>query len=168
MHDAYQERETVFAAALADRADWERATRHQRHLAVAADAELRRRHPGQPWAPLRSAEPELVPVAQPGDPARFPEQDREQEAREISEMVARHREFADKRSRPIGSDDYLLRKRPFELSPRKGPRVPAVYVVKLARFAHLALLRMFALGRLLVGRWFCLFRLTGLPEILLR
>ena len=29
----------------------------QRHLAVAADAELRRRHPGQQFPPLRSAEP---------------------------------------------------------------------------------------------------------------
>ena len=29
----------------------------QRHLAVAADAELRRRHPGQHYPPLRSAEP---------------------------------------------------------------------------------------------------------------
>ena len=42
---------------MADRADWETATRAQRQLAVAADAELRRRHPGQYFAPLRSAEP---------------------------------------------------------------------------------------------------------------
>ena len=52
------EREAVFAAVMADRADWDAATRHQRHLAVAADAELRRRHPGQHYPPLRSAEPE--------------------------------------------------------------------------------------------------------------
>jgi hypothetical protein len=39
--------------------DWthrEKATRHQRQLAAAADAELCR-HPGQPWPSLRSAEP---------------------------------------------------------------------------------------------------------------
>ena len=42
---------------MADRADWEAATRAQRHLAVAADAELRRRHPEQRFTPLRSAEP---------------------------------------------------------------------------------------------------------------
>ena len=42
---------------MADRADWDTATRAQRHLAVAADAELRRRHPGQRFTPLRSAEP---------------------------------------------------------------------------------------------------------------
>ena len=42
---------------MADRADWKAATRVRRHLAVAADAELRRRHPGQRFTPLRSAEP---------------------------------------------------------------------------------------------------------------
>ena len=55
---AYRQRETVFAQTMADRADWDTATRAQRQLAVAADAELRRRHPGQYFAPLRSAEPE--------------------------------------------------------------------------------------------------------------
>ena len=58
LHQAYRQRETVFAATMADRADWETATRAQRHLAVAADAELRRRHPDQNYPPLRSAEPE--------------------------------------------------------------------------------------------------------------
>ncbi len=43
LHQAYRQRETVFATVMADRADWEAATRAQRHLAVAADAELRRR-----------------------------------------------------------------------------------------------------------------------------
>ena len=35
----------------------QQATAHSRRLAIAADAELRRRHPGQPIEPLRSAEP---------------------------------------------------------------------------------------------------------------
>jgi hypothetical protein len=64
LHDAYQQRETVFAATMADRADWDTATRTQRHLAVAADAELRRRHPGQHYPPLRSAEPPPASAAQ--------------------------------------------------------------------------------------------------------
>jgi hypothetical protein len=55
MHDAYRQRETVFAAAMADRSAWEEATRRQRQLAIAADAELRRRHPEQEHPPLRSA-----------------------------------------------------------------------------------------------------------------
>jgi hypothetical protein len=43
---------------MADRANWDAATRQQRQMAVAADAELRRRHPDQQYPPLRSAEPE--------------------------------------------------------------------------------------------------------------
>jgi hypothetical protein len=45
---------------MADRAEWERATGHTRHLAIAADAELRRRHPDHNIDPLRSAEPAPV------------------------------------------------------------------------------------------------------------
>ena len=95
MHDVYREHETAFAVTMADRADWEQATRHQRQLAVAADTELRRRHPGQPWPPLRSAEPELTPADQPG-PVLTPEDEMEQIAQKISDLAARHREFADK------------------------------------------------------------------------
>jgi hypothetical protein len=57
MHTAYHQRETVLAAAMDDRHQWEQATVNQRRLAVAADAELRRRHPTQQYDPLRSAEP---------------------------------------------------------------------------------------------------------------
>lgn len=46
-----------FAKTMADRADWEHVTQHTRHMAVAADAELRRRHPDQRIDPLRSGEP---------------------------------------------------------------------------------------------------------------
>lgn len=49
---------------MTDRADWEAATRAQRHLAVAADAELCRRNPEQRFTPLRSAEPQPATDAQ--------------------------------------------------------------------------------------------------------
>src|SRR6266566_1438536 len=62
LHEVYRQRETVFAATMAHRAEWDAATRAQRHLAIAADAELRRRHPEQRFTPLRSAEPQ--PAAQ--------------------------------------------------------------------------------------------------------
>jgi hypothetical protein len=42
---------------MADRQEWEHATAGSRHLAIAADAELRRRHPNRKIEPLRSAEP---------------------------------------------------------------------------------------------------------------
>jgi hypothetical protein len=80
---------------MSDREDWEQATRHQRQLAIAADAELRRRHPGQHWPPLRSAEPQLTPASQPPDPAPDPENDLDQTARLLGDLAARHREFAD-------------------------------------------------------------------------
>jgi conjugative relaxase-like TrwC/TraI family protein len=64
LQEAYRQRETVFATVMADRADWDAATRAQRHLAVAADAELRRRHPEQRFTPLRSAEPQPATQAQ--------------------------------------------------------------------------------------------------------
>jgi hypothetical protein len=59
MAAAYDQREKVFAGVMDDRRAWERATAGKRRLAVAADAELRRRHPGQRLRPLRSAELEL-------------------------------------------------------------------------------------------------------------
>src|SRR5215470_13704178 len=60
MRDRYQAQEQTFAQAMADRADWERATAPTRHLAITADAELRRRHPDHHIGPLRSAEPAPV------------------------------------------------------------------------------------------------------------
>ncbi len=57
MRTAYHQRETVLAAAMDDRRQWEQATTDRRRQAVAADAELRRRHPTQQYDPLRSAEP---------------------------------------------------------------------------------------------------------------
>jgi hypothetical protein len=71
---AYRQRETVFTQTMADRADWDQATRAQRQLAIAADAELRRRHPGQYFAPLRSAEPEPATGAQRAELTLTPEQ----------------------------------------------------------------------------------------------
>jgi len=64
LEEAYRQRETAFAAVMTDRTEWEAATRQQRQLAVAADTELRRRHPGQYFAPLRSAEPGPATSAQ--------------------------------------------------------------------------------------------------------
>jgi hypothetical protein len=98
LHQAYRQRETAFATVMADRADWDAATRAQRHLAVAADAELRRRHPGQHYPPLRSAEPEPEPATQsqraeltltvgqsPGEMAQW-----------ITDLAAVHRTFAER------------------------------------------------------------------------
>jgi len=60
-------RDGVDPFVMADRAGWGQATRRQRQLAVASDAELRCPPPGQPWPPLRSAKPSPVTHARPGD-----------------------------------------------------------------------------------------------------
>ena len=73
-----------------DRTAWDRATRRQRQLAVAADAELRRHHPNQPWPELRSAEP------QPANATATPAPNLEEDARLVENLAAEHRKFADK------------------------------------------------------------------------
>ncbi len=57
MRDHYQHQEQAFAQTMADRQQWEHATAGSRGLAIAADAELRRRRPDRNIDPLRSAEP---------------------------------------------------------------------------------------------------------------
>ena len=96
MHDAYREREAVFAAVMADRADWDTATRHQRHLAVAADAELRRRHPAQHDQPLRSAEPDPVTSAERDELALTPGKEIQEMGQWIKDLAAQRRAFADR------------------------------------------------------------------------
>jgi hypothetical protein len=96
LHDAYRQRETVFAATMADRDDWDKATRAQRHLAVAADAELRRRHPGEPYPPLRSAEAEPATNAQREKPAMTAGEQTREAAQWIADLAAAHRTFADR------------------------------------------------------------------------
>ena len=57
LRDHYQRRERALAQAMADREEWDHATASARRLAIAADAELRRRRPRQRIEPLRSREP---------------------------------------------------------------------------------------------------------------
>jgi hypothetical protein len=95
LHQAYRQRETVFAAAMADRADWEAATRAQRHLAVAADAEVRRRHPEQRFTPLRSAEPPSATPAQRDELTLTAGQPIPEMGQWVKDLAASHRAFAE-------------------------------------------------------------------------
>ena len=96
LEQAYRQRETVFAQTMADRADWDQATRAQRHQAVAADAELRRRHPGQHFPPLRSAEPDPATGAQRAELTLTPGQPPGEIDQWINDLAAGHRTFADR------------------------------------------------------------------------
>jgi hypothetical protein len=109
LEQAYRQRETVFAQTMADRADWDKATRAQRQLAVAADAELRRRHPCQYFPPLRSAEPEPAPGTQRAELTLTPDQSLGEIDQWIKDLATGHRTFAgklaDRQSQAVPSDD---------------------------------------------------------------
>src|SRR4029077_12098611 len=109
LEQAYRQRETVFAQARAARAAWDPAPRAQRQLAVAADAELRRRHPGQYFAPLRSAEPEPAPATQRNDLTLTLGQSPGGIDQWIKDLTAGHRTFAgklaDRQSQAVPSED---------------------------------------------------------------
>ena len=57
LQPAYRRIEARLEQAMDDRRAWEQITAGPRRVAVAADSELRRRHPGTRIEPLRSAEP---------------------------------------------------------------------------------------------------------------
>ena len=109
LHQAYLQRETVFATVMADRSDWDAATRAQRHLAVAADAEFRRRHPGQHHPPLRSAEPGPATESQHHELALAAAEPPGGIGKWITDLAAAHRAFAeqlaDRQNLTIPADD---------------------------------------------------------------
>jgi hypothetical protein len=94
---------------MADRADWDKATLQQRHLAVAADAELRRRHPGQHFTPLRLAEPAPATGTQRDELTLTAGEQPAEMGQWIKDLAAGHRTFAgklaDRRSLTIPSED---------------------------------------------------------------
>jgi AAA domain len=96
LEQAYRQRETVFTAVMTDRAEWEAATRQQRQLAVAADTELRRRHPGQYFAPLRSAEPGPATSAQREELAMAAGEGTAEIGQWIKDLASGRRVFADR------------------------------------------------------------------------
>jgi hypothetical protein len=60
MEAFYCEHGAELEKTMATRREWEHSTERARRLALAADAEFRRRHPGQQLEPLRSAEPRVT------------------------------------------------------------------------------------------------------------
>jgi hypothetical protein len=90
MRDHYQQQENIFARIMANRLEWEHATADSLHLAVAADAELRRRHPDQTIEALHSAEP--VPTSR-----TSPEQLTITPDPNIRELASRTRDLAQQR-----------------------------------------------------------------------
>jgi hypothetical protein len=94
---AYRMQESVLAGLMEDRRAWEAATEPQRRLAVAADAELRRRYPEMRIEPLRSAEPEEVSDEQRAELDVLPEKQREyQPPAWVRELAEARKAFSEK------------------------------------------------------------------------
>jgi ATP-dependent exoDNAse (exonuclease V) alpha subunit len=96
MRDHYQQQETTLAGTMTDRLEWEHASSHSRHLAIAADAELRRRHPDTRIEPLRSAEPAPVSDTDRADLVLAPDKKIGEMAAWIRDMAAQRQAFREK------------------------------------------------------------------------
>jgi hypothetical protein len=90
LHDHYQKREQILAQVMTDRQEWEHATAESRLQAIAADAELRRRHPSRRIEPLRSAEPAPISDTQREHPHPAPERQPAKTTSRIRDLVMRH------------------------------------------------------------------------------
>ena len=94
---AYRMQENILAGLMDDRRAWEAATEPQRRLAVAADAELRRRNPEMRIEPLRSAEPEQVTDEQRAELDVLPEEQHEyQPPAWVRELAEARKAFSEK------------------------------------------------------------------------
>jgi hypothetical protein len=94
---AYRMQESVLAGLMEDRRAWEAATEPQRRLAVAADAELRRRTPQMRIEPLRSAEPEEVTDEQRAELDMLPEEQHDyQPPTWVRELAEARKAFSEK------------------------------------------------------------------------
>jgi len=92
----YSDRELLDEKLAEDRAAWEQITNGSRHLAVLADAELRRRHPGIKLEHLASAEPEPLPDYLPAIT------DMEATLRHAAHVAAGRQEFRENIERRLG------------------------------------------------------------------
>ena len=122
LRDFYQQREQAFAPAMADRQEWEQATAHSRYLAIAADAELRRRHPDHKIEPLRSAEPAPLGDVERQHPDLIPHQ-RSGETTWIRDLELQQQAFRTGMNERSGlvPDEDAVRSRPGKASPALRP-----------------------------------------------
>ena len=96
MSGHYRQQETIFAQTMTDRREWEHATAHSRRLAVAADAELRRRHPDLRIKPLHSVEPAPVSDIDREELTLTPDKKIDEMAAWIRDLAAQRQAFREK------------------------------------------------------------------------
>jgi TrwC relaxase/AAA domain len=149
MRDRYQAQEQTFATTMNERAEWEHATEHTRHLAVDADAELRRHHPDHKIEPLRSAEPLPIEQAQREQLTLAPDKRIGEMAQWVTDLASQqqafHHKIEERQALKVPSEDpdYEDLGRAFPawnppekdaiLQPPKPEIPPAAKMVELAR-----------------------------------
>ena len=111
---------------MADRQECEHATEQSRRLAIAADAELRRRHPDQQIESLRSAEP-AVSDAERQHPDLIPHQ-RSGETARIRDLEVQRQAFRTAEARPALRPPW----RDAILQPPKPQITPSAEILQLA------------------------------------
>ena len=123
MRDHYQQQEQALARAMTDRQEWEQATARSRRLAIAADTELRRRHPYRKIELLRSAEAAPVSATERQHPDLTPQQ-RSGETTRTSDLKVQRQTFraAINEHRQLVPGEDVTRVNPGEASP--APRTP--------------------------------------------
>jgi hypothetical protein len=102
--------------AMTNRQEWEQATAGSRRLAIAADTELRRRHPHRKIEPLRSAEPAPASGGERQHPDLTPQQGSGETARMGDLTVQRQgfRAAMNEHRQPVPGED------PTRANPRRG------------------------------------------------
>jgi hypothetical protein len=147
MERVYRERESELELTMEARREWEQATERSRYQAVAADSELRRRHPRQKIEPLRSAEP-VVTEEESAELVLTPGQEEYKTPEWITRLAAERRaareELERRKGLRIPSEDpdtqdegeawptWFRRDRDAILQPPKPEMTPAARVVELA------------------------------------
>ncbi len=96
MANRYRQQEQIFAQTMQDRRKWQQATGTFRHLAIAADTELRRRHPGHQIEPLRSADPAPACQTEREEFTLVGATDIGEVAHWIQDLAAQHKVFREK------------------------------------------------------------------------
>jgi hypothetical protein len=98
---------------MADRREWEQATARSRRLAIAADAELRRRHPHQKIESLSSAELAIASDTGREQPHTVPDEKLTQTATRIRDLAAQRQasrtEIDEHSGRTLPSSDPVRR-----------------------------------------------------------
>ena len=137
LRDHYQQREQGLAQAMTDRQEWEQATAGSRRLAIAADTELRRRHPHRKIEPLRSAEPAPASGAERQHPDLTPQQRSSETARKGDLTVQRQafRAAINEHRQPVPGEASPAARTPWRdaiLQPPKPQITPSAEILQVA------------------------------------